>query len=225
MHLLALDTALDRCSVALRAPDGTVTALSEPMSRGHAERLTPMIADLLGKSGLGFSAIGRLVVTTGPGSFTGVRVALSTARGLAMALAVPAVGIGTLVALAAAARARHPGRPVDAVIATRDDMVIVQGFGADGRPRDPLPLLCPADARARALADDTVLTGPGAARLAEARAAAGRPALAIDPGTGVDPAVLAALGAAAPAGGAPPEPVYVRPPDAKISTRPGLVRA
>lgn len=225
MHLLALDTALDRCSVALRASDGTVTALSEPMSRGHAERLAPMIAELMAKAGLGFSAINRIAVTTGPGSFTGVRVALSTARGFAMALAVPAVGIGTLAVLAAAARQRHPGRPMEAVLATRDDMVIVQGFSADGSPRDGVPVLAAADLQARALCDDTVLTGPGAARLAAARATAGLPALVVDAGAEVNPAVLAALGAAASSDGPPPDPVYVRPPDAKISSRPRLVRA
>ncbi len=225
MHLLALDTALDRCTVALRACDGTVTALSEPMSRGHAERLAPMIAEAMAKAGLGFSAIGRVAVTTGPGSFTGVRVALSTARGLAMALAVPAVGIGTLAALAAAARQRHPGQPVEAVLATRDDMVIVQRFAADGQPVDPVPRLAPAVTHAGLLGSDTVLTGPGAPRLAAARAEERLPALAVDPADSVDPAVLAALGAAAMPAGSPPEPVYVRPPDAKISTRPGLVRA
>lgn len=225
MHLLALDTALDRCSVALRAADGKVTALSEPMSRGHAERLAPMIAEVMARAGLGFSAINRIVVTTGPGSFTGVRVALSTARGFAMALAVPAIGIGTLAVLAAAARLRHPGRPVEAVLATRDDMVIVQDFAADGSPRDREPVLVPADRQARTLAGDTVLTGPGASRLAALRAEAGLPPLTLDAGAEVDPAVLAALGAGALADGPPPDPVYVRPPDAKISSRPGLVRA
>lgn len=225
MHLLALDTALDRCSVALRACDGTVTALSEPMSRGHAERLAPMIAAVMQTAGLGFAAINRVAVTTGPGSFTGVRVALSTARGLGMALAVPVIGIGTLAVLAAAARMRHPGHPVEAALSTRDGLVIVQRFAADGTPDDPVPLLAPPDARVQTLPDDAVLIGSGTARLAEARAAAGLPALACDPADGVDPAVLATLAAAAVPTGRPPEPVYVRPPDAKVSSRPGLIRA
>ena len=100
MIVLALDTALDACSVAIVRGDSVLADLSERMQRGQAERLAPMAREAAAQAGVAFSAIDRLAVTTGPGSFTGVRVGLSFARALALAIAKPCVGVSTLEALA-----------------------------------------------------------------------------------------------------------------------------
>jgi tRNA threonylcarbamoyladenosine biosynthesis protein TsaB len=104
MFLLAIDTAGPDCAVALArsGPGGgeIVVRTSERIGRGHAELLMPMIEALLEGAGVGFPDLDRIAVTTGPGSFTGVRVGIAAARGLALALDIPAVGVNSLEALA-----------------------------------------------------------------------------------------------------------------------------
>ncbi len=100
MIVLAIDSALDACSVAI-ARDGQVLAhISEQMNRGQAERLAPMVREAALQAGVAFDQIDRVAVTTGPGSFTGVRVGLSFARALALSLDKPCIGVSTLEALA-----------------------------------------------------------------------------------------------------------------------------
>lgn len=100
MIVLAIDTALDACSVAIVRDDVVLANLSERMQRGQAERLAPMAREEADAAGISFSELDRIAVTTGPGSFTGVRVALSFARALALALSKPCIGVSTLEALA-----------------------------------------------------------------------------------------------------------------------------
>jgi tRNA threonylcarbamoyladenosine biosynthesis protein TsaB len=98
--VLALDTALDGCSVAIA--DGEIVRAwrDETMTRGQAERLAPMVRETLEAAGIRFSELDRVAVTTGPGSFTGVRVGLSFARALALSLNKSCLGVSTLEALA-----------------------------------------------------------------------------------------------------------------------------
>lgn len=102
MIVLAVDTALDACSVAIARGEKTLASISEPMSRGQAERLAPMAREAAAHAAITFADLDCIVVTTGPGSFTGVRVGLSFARALALAVARPCVGVSTLEALALA---------------------------------------------------------------------------------------------------------------------------
>ena len=103
MLLLAIDTAGPVCAVALaRAADGgpeILTRIEERIGRGHAERLMPMIEEALTCAQKSFDDLDRIGVTIGPGSFTGVRVGVAAARGLALALDIPAVGVGSLDAI------------------------------------------------------------------------------------------------------------------------------
>ena len=93
MLTLALDTALDRAAVAVSDGAGRQHALVERMDRGHAEHLLPMIDRLLAEAGVAIADVGRIAVDVGPGSFTGIRIAVATARGLGLALGVPVIGV------------------------------------------------------------------------------------------------------------------------------------
>ena len=101
MRILAVDTALGGCSVALLEDGKTLAHIFEAMDRGHAERLAPMVEEAM--RGFDFAALDRLAVTTGPGTFTGQRVGLAFMRGLRLALKRPLTGVTTLEVIAAAA--------------------------------------------------------------------------------------------------------------------------
>lgn len=100
MLILALDSALDSLGMALVRDGETLAVANERMNRGQAERIAPLAQELAHEAGVKFPAIDRIVVTKGPGSFTGLRVGLAFARGLALSLAKPCIGISTLEALA-----------------------------------------------------------------------------------------------------------------------------
>ena len=103
MRVLAIDTALAACSAAVldTAQGGFIASESLPMVRGHAEALVSLIARVMQRGRLAFPDIDRIAVTTGPGSFTGLRVGISAARGIALAAGKPAFGVSTLSAYAA----------------------------------------------------------------------------------------------------------------------------
>jgi tRNA threonylcarbamoyladenosine biosynthesis protein TsaB len=207
MIILALDTCLGACSVALRRDGVTLGALSEPTARGHQERLAPMTRDLMAGSGLEFTALDRVGVTVGPGSFTGLRVGLAFAKGLAFALRRPCVGVGTLEALAAGL---GNGGPRAAVIDAGRGRVYIQLF--DGAASLSGPDILSLETAAARLVEiyasaGVTLTGPGAHLLAGAL-----PGAVVRAQAAPDPRAVAALAALAPE--APPRPLYLRPPDA-----------
>src|ERR1700694_4222158 len=103
MIVLALDTCLAACQAAVLEGERVLASRSEPMLRGHQERLAPMVREVMDEAGLDFTALDRIAVTVGPGSFTGLRVGRAVAKGLRLALETPVVGIGVLEALAAGA--------------------------------------------------------------------------------------------------------------------------
>ena len=124
--VLAFDTSAAHCAAALLLPGGRVLTRLEPMEKGQAERLMPLLEDLLREAGLGWSDLTRLAVGTGPGNFTGVRISVAAARGLALGLGIPAIGITRLEALAFGLP-----RPITVVEDARRGEVYVQGFGSD----------------------------------------------------------------------------------------------
>lgn len=124
--VLAFDTSAAHCAAALLLPGGRVLTRLEPMEKGQAERLMPLLEELLHAAGLGWSDLTRLAVGTGPGNFTGVRIAVAAARGLALGLGIPAIGITRLEALAFGLP-----RPITVVEDARRGEVYVQGFGTE----------------------------------------------------------------------------------------------
>src|SRR4029078_3130343 len=103
MLILAIDTALDACAAAVldTSAGGLIAHESQAMKRGHAEALMPLIARVMKASGVAFTALARTAATPGPGTFPGLRAALSAPRGIALAAGKPVVGVTTLTAFAA----------------------------------------------------------------------------------------------------------------------------
>src|SRR5580692_10936722 len=135
MRVLAIDTALGACSAAVLDTEagGIIASESVPMLRGHAEALMPLIGGLFDRLGTPLHQIDRVVVTTGPGSFTGLRVGISAARGIALAANKPAVGISTLLASAAPLLADDESASVVSVVDARDHHVCRRAFSPRGR--------------------------------------------------------------------------------------------
>ena len=136
MNLLAIDTATESCSVALLS-DGRLIERSELAPRRHAELILPMIDSVLAEAGLSRRRIDGIAVGRGPGAFTGVRLAISVAQGLALGLDIPVVPISSLAALAADAPADiGAGEAILSVIDARMGEVYACAYrrGADGMP-------------------------------------------------------------------------------------------
>jgi tRNA threonylcarbamoyladenosine biosynthesis protein TsaB len=222
MKLLVVDTSLGLCTVGVFEVDSAGASClglrSEPMTKGHSERIAGFARDAATAAGVSFAHLDRIGVTVGPGSFTGLRVGLAFAQGLSAALGRPLVGISGLDALAASA---GEAPEVAALIDARRGQVyarVWRGGVADG-PAEALTLEAAAG-RIATLAGGAVLVGSGAPLFADV--ASGRTVMALE---GPDPAALARLAAAADPALVVPRPLYLRAPDATPPTRlPGQAR-
>jgi len=225
MNILALDTSMGACSAALITRDGNarrVFARLQRMARGHAEALMPMVADVMGESGTAFSALDRIAATTGPGSFTGVRIAISAARGLALVTAAKLFASDSLTVMA---REAHDlgvtaGAPFAVAVDARRGMLYLGLYDEAARRRDG-PLLIAPEAAANLLPGDLrTAVGSGAARLAEAASASGLRVAAELADLEPNAASLAALAEESGATVSSLRPLYLRPPDARPQTQP-----
>jgi tRNA threonylcarbamoyl adenosine modification protein YeaZ len=226
MRVLAIDTALEACSVALLdtiAPDRGVQE-SQPMTRGHAEALMPMIARVFERAGVDADQLDRVAVTVGPGSFTGLRVGIAAARGIALASGKPAIGLTTLAAYAAPLIAANDAVPVVTAIDARHDHVYLQVFGAGGLTLVKPAVLHVEEAARLARGGPPRLIGTGAELLARVWPAGERPPVLIDNKRAPDIEWVARLGAASPETGLPPKPLYHRAPDAQPQAASRLAR-
>jgi tRNA threonylcarbamoyladenosine biosynthesis protein TsaB len=217
MRLLALDTALAACSAAVldTADGGIIASESLAMTRGHAEALMPLVARVMQTSGLAFRDLDRIVVTTGPGSFTGMRVGIAAARGFGVATKVPVVGVTTLSAYAAPYLGTDDRSPVIVVIDARHAHVYLQAFAPGGRTLIA-PRIAPLSEAVRAASEAASHIVGSAAQLVAAGLAqtAPRP-MTVDARDAPDIAWIAQMGAVAPDSQTPPKPQYLRAPDAQ----------
>lgn len=211
MRVLSVDTCLAAASVAVIEDGRTLAVRTESMTRGHQERIAPLAKDVAAEAGIAFSQLDRIAVTVGPGSFTGLRVGLSFAKGLAQALSIPCVGVNSLEALAASSEAKGF---VAAVLDAKMGQVYLQVF----------------DGGTALMAPDALDLGAAAARLAELYS--GGPATLVGSGApllegvlaeatvltpvSADPVAIARLAAARPAPTHSPRPLYLRAPYATM---------
>lgn len=234
MNILAFDTCFDACSVAVRRADtGAITAERQMMRRGHAEALMPMIERTMQSAGLGFAALDRIAVTHGPGTFTGVRVAIAAALGLAFAHKTPVVTYSSLQCVARAViAALGQNTDFDGIVVARDakrDSVYIEITNMAGKELGPPALLTIADARDLVRDKRYVMVGSGRALLAH-EAQSGQldidTLLPADTYEGIEEPDARFMLFDAPSRQpvAAPAPLYLRPPDATPSSVPPLAR-
>ena len=221
LTLLAFDTAQGALSAAILGGEGVLAHRFEARARGHAEMLMPMIEAALAEAGLTLEAIDALAVTVGPGTFTGLRVGLAAARGLALARALPLIGVTTLEAVAEPVAA-GPDETIAAAFDAKRDEVYLQAFDANHAVLIE-PMLIPLEeAPAHLPGARVVAVGTGAALLAETLGEKGLDLRLADAPPQPDALSVARIAARRLAAHGPdryraaPGPLYLRAPDAKL---------
>ena len=230
MILLAFDTAQGALSAALfdareKGEPVLLSHLFEVRARGHAERLLPALEEMLAEAGLGFADLDALAVTVGPGTFTGLRVGLSAARGIALARNLPCVGVTTLEAVAEPVALQHDEILVASFDARRDEVYFQIFKENQGVVTDPslLPLeIAAQNAAQHGSAAKLYLAGTGSPLLAERLLPLGVEALPVDAPPQPDARSVGRIAIrrirerGLDAFRAPPAPLYIRAPDAKL---------
>ena len=187
---LAIDTAAPRQQLGLLLADGRVDVSVDEMATGQAEAIFARIAALLDRNGLDYADLERVVTTTGPGSFTGLRIGLSAARGIGLARGIPVVGVSSLVALSLGVDG-----PSTVLLDARRDEAYFQIFAGPALPTTEAALVPMMIAQAAVVPGTTLITSPF-----------------------INIAALARHGATLDPAGNPPEPNYIRDADAKPQT-------
>jgi tRNA threonylcarbamoyladenosine biosynthesis protein TsaB len=211
MKILAIDTALGACSAALLEDQAVLSHRFEPMERGHAERLAPMVEEVMREANSEFGSLDRLAVTIGPGTFTGQRVGLAFMRGLRVALNRPLIGVTTLAAMAAQAKAETGAAFAIALHDARRGEVYIE---IENRLAASLLASDDAIATVREVSGNSLiaLAGTAASRVCDALAINFLLSSVRQP----DAVWVARLAATAEGPVGPPHPLYLRAPDAKL---------
>lgn len=234
MNVLAFDTCFGACSVAVLWRDtatsaDTVASRYQEMTAGHAERLMPMIDEVLRESGRNLRALDAIAVTAGPGTFTGIRVGVAAARGLALATGLPFRATTSLHVMAKQALAEidaaDDGRSLAVCMDARLGQVFIQIFDVTGcEPVTDAAVLPPEDVAGLCPGAPLLCVGSGSTAVAEAALRFGREAESRLPALQPDARFLARLAPALPVV-KPLVPLYLRVPDAKPQTGKSLPRA
>jgi tRNA threonylcarbamoyladenosine biosynthesis protein TsaB len=225
MHVLAIDTSTWTASVAVCDEHGAVIAAGEARTETHSENLLPLVADVVGRAGIAASALDAVAVGAGPGSFTGLRIGLATAKGIAFAAGRPLWAVSSLAALALDLRAHDQATLLVPVLDARRSEIFAGFYDRELRPRAAEQVMAPdalaaAIDRVRAAGEEVALCGDA---LAVYPALA---ALGAVPGARTTPSA-AAIAQLALAGertdvlghGAP---VYIRPSEAEVKYPDGV---
>src|SRR3954470_11195020 len=223
MKILAVDTALGACSVAVLSDKQVLSHRCEIMDRGHAEALAPMVQRAMQDAGLSFADLERLAVTTGPGTFTGQRVGLAFMRGLRLALKLPLIGVTTLETMARMAMDKTSA-PFGAALHDAKRGEVYAGLYARGSTLLDAALM-PLDSAVQNLRDalsgcSGLLALAGTASRATYEQYLARGGAAVTTGICAPDALwVARLGLEAAASTEAPRPLYLRPPDARLPAR------
>ncbi len=211
MIVLAIDTAGIDCSAAVfdSSAGRLLSAVSEEIGKGHAERLMAVIDQALDEAAVDLHAVGKIAVVIGPGSFTGIRVGVAAARGLALSLGIECVGVSTLETLGVSHRAvSGSDKPVLVAMDAKREEIYAQAFAADGTALNEAAALSAEDVDNLAASLSAELTGSWISKT----------------GDRFDIGTVARIGASKDAAGARPKPLYLRGPDAKPQTGFALAR-
>ncbi len=166
--ILAIETATPVCSVALRTSDGRIVSRRTTGTGRHAEQLMPFIQQLFDEAGITVKDLGAVVVSSGPGSFTGLRVASSSLRGLLFATGIPVIACNTLAGMAQFGFEQHPDHPtIHTVVDARRQHLYYQPFYLKSGIPHPVRSMeiTPLDQFADLIKPGELLAGTGAERL------------------------------------------------------------
>lgn len=217
LRVLAIDTALGACSACIVQAGEPLPLAADtiPMDRGHAEALMPLLDRLSAQVDGGFESLDRVAVTVGPGSYTGLRVGISAARGIGLAAGIPVVGVATLSAYLAPLMVGEKRGLLTAAIDAKHGHIYIQAIAPGGRTIIPPGLMTYRDAIRLLGSGPIMIAGSAAPLLAAEARAQGVEALISDALSHPDIAWVARLGILADPNQALPKPLYLREPDAK----------
>ena len=209
MLVLALDTSMAACSVCVydAGPGLVLASRHEFMERGQAETLAPMVQETMALAGVAFKDLARIAVTTGPGTFTGVRIGLAMARGLGVALTIPVTGINSLAAIACNETASD--LPIVVAVDARANDIYFASYDASGHELTAPVIVTLAGAHKFMPNHPVKLLGTAADLLLDKKH------VRSDAGDLPVAANFVRLAASLPSSTVPPEPLYLRPPDVK----------
>lgn len=235
MRILAFDTSTSSCSVALWQDGQILARRFEEMARGQSEHLMPLIQEVLQEGAFEFSDLDLLAVTVGPGAFTGIRIGLAAARGIALAAQLPSIGITTMEAVAQGIpedeyQDGRQARTLLVAMESKREDVYVQAFTPDLEPpylksTGDIEALLPGDLDK--FTGPILLAGDAAPRVLEAMREKGISAELSSAPSMPDAAVLAGLAAvlwSPEKKQTKPRPLYLRPPDAVRPKNGGRLR-
>jgi tRNA threonylcarbamoyladenosine biosynthesis protein TsaB len=226
LKILAIDTALGACAACIVDRDRPEPLAKESlvMQKGHAEALMPLLERVAAHVEGGFSSLSKVVVTVGPGSYTGLRVGVSAARGIGLAANIPVVGVTTLSALLAPLIGTGVDRLAAVAVDAKHGQVYFQAVAPGGRVVVPASLMPVREAVRLMGSGPVTLAGSGAPLVAAEAWGVGVDATIDSAPLAPDIVWIARLGLASEPDTAPPRPHYLRSADAKPQDHARLVR-